>query len=315
MDPRDDVLVELAADQHGLITDRQARDVAGLTRAAWRHRLRQGDWRRLAPGVARRSGSSPTDEQRALAAVLSAGPSSYLSHHSGAAWWGARGFRLEPFHVMSLRSRQTATALATVHLPRHLPDPFSTVLAGVPVVRPALLLLQMAPLVHPWQLARMLDDLWNRRLLSGPSVRAELAPLMHRGRPGTVALRELLDSLPEDYVPPASNLEARFARIIADAGLPPMRRQVDLGGDEQWCGRVDFLATDRPVVVEVDSERYHTALTDQAADAARRLRLEQAGFQVVQVPEIEIWHRPAAAVERVRAARWRARATAGAVAA
>ncbi len=260
--------------------------------------------------MVRRRGAPPTDEQRALAAVLSAGSSSYVSHHSGVAFWGVPGFRLAPMQVMSLRCRRRDTELAQVHLPRHLPDPFAAVLNGVPVVRPALLLLQMAPLVHPGKLQRMLDNLWSRRLLSGPSVRRELEPVMHRGRPGTVAMRELLDSLPEDYVPPASNLEARFARILAEAGLPPMRRQVDLGDGDRWCGRVDFVADDLPLIFEVNSDRFHAALTDRAADALRRRRLEASGFEVVEISEFDIWHRPARVVAQVRAARRRSQSRA-----
>lgn len=303
MDPRDAHLCHLADRHHGLLTDEQALSSGELTRSAWRHRVTRGDWERLARGVVRRPGAPPTDEQRSLAAVLSAGASSYLSLHSGAALWSVPGFCLEPFQVMSLRSRQTRTDLAQLHFPRHLPDPFAAVVSGVPVVRPALLLLQMAPLVHPARLGRMLDNMWSRRLLSGPSVRRELDPLMHRGRPGTVAMRELLDSLPEDYVPPASNLEARFAQILRDADLPPMRRQIDLGDDDRWCGRVDFVASDLPLIVEVNSDRYHAALSDQAADAARRKRLELAGFVVEEVSEFDIWHRRDRVVSRVRAAR------------
>lgn len=302
MRPRDEDLTDMAEQQHGLLTVAQARGV-GLSEGAWRHLMDSGEWERVARGVVRRRGAPPTEEQHALAAVLSAGPSSFLSHHSGVGFWGVPGFRVTPFQVMSLRSRKTATELATVHLPRHLPDPFATTLNGVPVGRPALLLLQIASLVHPERLRRVLDNMWSRRLLSGPSVRAELAPLMHKGRAGTVAMRELLDSLPEDYVPPASNLEARFARILADAGLPGMRRQVDLGDGERWCGRVDFVAEGLPLIVEVQSERYHAALSDQLADADRRRRLEWAGFLVVEVPEFEIWHRRQSVVDRIRSAR------------
>ncbi|WCO65472.1 DUF559 domain-containing protein [Iamia majanohamensis] len=196
----------------------------------------------------------------------------------------------------------------TVHLPRHLPDPFAADLDGVPVVRPALILLQLAPRVHPARLARLLDWMWTRRLLSGPSVRAELEPVMHRGRAGTAVLRDLLDSLPDDYVPAASGLESRFASIVADHDLPAMRRQVDLGDGERWCGRVDFLACDLPLVVEVDSDRYHRALTDREADRRRQGRLDAAGFVVARVDEFQVWHRPGEVVERVRAAAWEARA-------
>lgn len=181
--------------------------------------------------------------------------------------------------------------------------PFAAVIDGIPVVRPALLLLQLAPMVSPDRLKRILDALWNRRLLSGPSVRTELAHVMHRGRPGTAAIRDLLDSLPDRYVPPASGLEGRFAKVLVDAGLPEMRRQVDLGSGERWCGRVDFVDAHLPLVVEVDSERYHAALSSQADDAVRQTRLEAAGFRVERVTDFQVWHRAREVASTVRAAR------------
>ena len=302
----DDDLCALAERQHGLVARRQA-DALGLSRRAWLRRQQGGGWETLTPRVARRTGSPASVSQQALAGVLDAGPSTFVSHESGAAVWGAPGYRIEPTQVISTRGRGVRSPLVTVHLPRHLPDAFAAELDGVPVVRPALVLLQLAPRVHPARLARLLDWMWSRRLLSGPSVRAELEPVMHRGRAGTAALRDLLDSLPADYVPAASGLESRFASIVADHDLPAMRRQVDLGDGERWCGRVDFLARDLPLVVEVDSDRYHQALTDREADRRRQERLDAAGFVVARVDELQVWHRPGEVVERVRAAAWEAR--------
>jgi very-short-patch-repair endonuclease len=169
-------------------------------------------------------------------------------------------------------------------------------------------LLQLAPLVHPARLKRIMDWFWSRRLLSGPSAKAELADVMHRGRHGTAALRALLDGLPKDYVPPASGIEARFEQIIADHDLPRMRRQVDLGDDERWCGRVDFLAVDVPLVVEIDSEKYHGSLTSTEDDEVRQARLESAGFRVERVKDFEVWHRANAVARRIRRATWDLRA-------
>lgn len=303
----DTSLHQLAETQHGLVARRQA-DALGLGRRSWLRRLEKDGWEPLSDRVARRTGSPPTAAQRALAGVLDAGPSTYLSEDSAATMWDVPGFCLDPIEVMSTRGRAVRSSLATVHLPRHLPDPFAATLDGVPVVRPALLLLQLSARVHPARLARILDHLWSRRLLSGPSVRAELAPVMHRGRPGTANLRRLLDSLPDDYVPTASALESRFASIISLHDLPRMRRQVDLGDDVRWCGRVDFLAEEFPLVVEVQSDRFHTALGDAASDLERRRRLEAAGFVVVEVDELDIWHRPNVVVDRVRKAWWRLQA-------
>ena len=252
-----------------------------------------------------------TQSQRALAAVLDVGPSAYVSHSSSASMWGVPGMRLEPVQVMVVRGgRETITPLATTHRPTHLPDPFAAVLDGVPVVRPALMVLQLAHDMHPEKLKAMVDRLWSRRLLSGPSLQRELEPVLGRGRAGTTAIRELLERFPEGYVPPASGLESRFASIVADFDLGPFRRQVDLGDDEAWCGRVDFVSEELPLVVEVQSELYHSSLTDQEADARRRQRLKAAGFEVVEVWDAEVWHRRALVVDRVRQALWRLAAAA-----
>jgi very-short-patch-repair endonuclease len=62
---------------------------------------------------------------------------------------------------------------------------------------------------------------------------------------------------------------------------------------------VDFLHVDLPLVVEVQSERYHTALLDRAHDAERRARLARGGFQVVEVWDAAIWHDRRAVVRSV----------------
>lgn len=300
MDPVDDRIHLLAERQHGVVARHQV-VALGLTWQGWRRRVGGSHWERLSEHVMRRTGAPQTEMQRAVAGVLDAGPHGFLSHVSAAALWGHPAFRIDPVEVITTRERgrrTRASTLAVIHHPRHLPDPFSTVLHGVPVVRPALLLLQLTPRIHPDRLHRILDWFWSRRLLSGPSVAVELAPLLGRGRSGSKVMRELLDALPSDYVPPASNLESRVARILADHGLPRMRRQVDIGGG-QWSGRVDFLAADRPLVLEVDSEMYHSALSDVAADTERQRRLEAAGFTVVRVDDHMVWHHPEEVAARV----------------
>jgi very-short-patch-repair endonuclease len=118
-------------------------------------------------------------------------------------------------------------------------------------------------------------------------------------------MRELLDERgDDDYVPPASNLEHRFAAILDQAGEPPMRRQVDSGGD-RWIGRVDFRDERLPLIVEVQSETYHSALTDKHDDERRLAFLRSAGFEVVEVTDTQVWNHPGDVLDAVRAARRR----------
>src|SRR5918995_2643791 len=123
---------------------------------------------------------------------------------------------------------------------------------------------------------------------------------------GVRVLRELLDERGDDYVPPASSLEGSFAEVLERAGQTPMRRQVDSGGD-RWVGRVDFRDEDLPLLVEVQSETYHLALTDARDDEVRLAALRGAGFEVVEVTDAQVWHRPDEVVDAVCEARCRLR--------
>ncbi len=178
-------------------------------------------------------------------------------------------------------------------LPQHV-----RLIDGIPVTSPARTVFDLAGMVHPMRVERLLDWFWAERLLDGRTLQATLGELAERGRAGIATMRGLLDDRGPHYVPPATNLERRFAEIVDTPLLPRMRRQVDVGGDA-WTGRVDFLADDVPLIVEVQSERYHTALVDQAADAARRLQLSADGYVVVEVWDREVWHEAPMVRQRV----------------
>jgi Protein of unknown function (DUF559) len=296
-------LARLADRQHGLVATYQAADV-GLSKQAMARRRQGADWESLTPRVLRRTGSPATGAQRAMAAVLDAGPAAWLGYTSAAWWWGVPGFRLDPVHSTRRKGvgRRRAT-LAIVHditdiEPRHV-----TILRGVPIVRPELMVYELCAVLHPLRAERALDNAWSRRLVSGRSLRRVLADLAEQGRNGTTVLRALLDQRGNDYVPPASNLEARFVSLLRGAGERPMRSQVDLGSDDAWTGRVDFLDDDVPLVVEIQSQKYHAALCDREADERRLSALSAAGFVVIQVWDDQVWHDGTRVVETIRTAR------------
>jgi very-short-patch-repair endonuclease len=299
----DHEMLVIAEGQHGLIAMHQAREL-GLSRWTVARRGSSADWESVTPRVLRRTGAPVTAAQRAMAAVLDAGPAAWLSYTSAAAWWGLAGFHLEPYHVTRRKGvGRRRSSLAIVHditdiEPRHV-----TVLDGVPVVRPELMVYELCASVHPLRAERAVDTAWNKRLLSGRSLRAVLDDPAEQGRNGTTVLRDILDRRGDAYVPPASNLEARFDSLLREAGQRPMRRQVDLGSATAWTGRVDFVDDELPLVVEILSERYHAALLDREADERRMAALSEAGFTVLTFWDAEIWTRGADVVAGVRAAR------------
>lgn len=297
----------LAATQHGLLSVQQLADL-GATRGWRRHQIARGALIPLSPRVLRVGGAPDSPSQMLMAAVLDAADGAAVSHVAAAVHWGLPGFPVRRPEVTTERARSVArSTLATVHRPRFDIHPFSILIDGVPTVRPSVLLLQLAPSVSGDRLARIFDWFWSRRLLTGVSIRRDLTPLLGRGRPGSTVLRELLDARPDDHVAPTSNLEARFESVLAQQCLPPMRRQVDLG-DDGWRGRVDYLARDLPLVVEIDSDLHHSSISDTEADLARQARLEDAGFTVARVAERLVWHDPDAVGQIVREGRRRATA-------
>lgn len=313
-------ILALAERQLGLISDRQLDELA-IDRRRWARAVGNQQWLDLSGRVWRRSGAPLAGLTCARAVVLHCGVGSAISHHSAAALWGVPGFRLWPLQVSVPRRSWGGTDRIELVLPRNFVDDQRTVdhrvlvhrptawparavgtIEGIDVVRPALLLLQLAPRVAPQRLQRVLDHLWSRGLVSGPSVATELDPIMGRGRAGVVAIRTMLERCGPDYVPPESNLEARLIDLIDAAGLPRPLRQSNLGDDQRWLARVDLYWPQWLLIVEVDSDRYHGALSDREHDAERQGGLEAAGYTVVRVSEFELWHRRDVVVARLQAA-------------
>jgi hypothetical protein len=317
----DSALRAVAETQRGLVTVGQARGL-GFTKDQI-DRLTDGRrWERLTNRVLRLVGSDRSVGQRAMASVLDAGVGAALGGASAAAWWGIPGNKLEPFDIVRARDRsRTRIDGDRRHEPTLLPPGHIVTLDGLPVLVPARALFAIAGSKRggaesPWFVARMermVDNAWSARLVSGRTMHDMLDDVAQRGRPGIRVMRQVLATRGLDYVPPASNLEARVIKILEDGGLPPMRRQVDVGDEEGWIGRVDLRDPDLPVIIEVQSERFHSSLIDRQLDGRRIERLRRCGFVVVELTEFQVWHRPrevlAAVVEARTAAARLARAS------
>lgn len=139
------------------------------------------------------------------------------------------------------------------------------------------------------------------RLTSGTELDSMLDRLAKSGRNGIVNMREVLEERGHDYRPPQSGLEQRVLGLLQTAGWN-VRCQVDLGNYEEWTGRVDFLIDELSLVIEVQSERYHTSLSDSQRDRIRREKLTAAGFNVLEVWDSDVFHKPRAVIEQVRTA-------------
>lgn len=172
---------------------------------------------------------------------------------------------------------------------------------GIPTTIVPVTILDICGSAAPGHAERALDFALSRRLVSVARLRQVLDEPSGRGRTGTALLRRLLEERADTRHQP-TGLERRVAQLLVEAGVPTPRLQLDVG-DDAWIGRVDFLwPGSPPVVLEVDSEAFHTSVLDREADAARDDRLRAAGYVVGRVTETQVWHRP-----------WEVAATAGAL--
>jgi very-short-patch-repair endonuclease len=305
MDDLDGYLLELSGLQHGFVL---RSELGALTVRARAHRIER-DWHPFGRRVLWRPGTPWTKASPLMLAVLDAGPGAVISGPTAGAWWGLPGFDLLDIHVTRPRGVTGSPARYAAHLHEvlDLSSEQVTVLDGIPIVRPERLAFDLCAQVHPLRAERAIDTGWSKGLWSGRSLRRLHSDLGGQGRKGTVVMRDILATRPDDWVPPASGLAFRVMKLFEGALLGTFRREVDLGDDERWIGRVDFKHATLPVIVEVQSERYHKALVDEAADAVRKARLEAAGFAVVEVWDTDVWHRPQVVIDAVRRAVWAAR--------
>jgi len=297
-------LQALAARQHGLAHEKQLA-VLGLSRSARQHLLTSGRWQRRGKHVYQLVGAPETEAQELMFAVLDLGLDATLSHHTAIARWGVPGFALFPAHTMGDRARgRTAIHRPHVHQPRLLLPEHVLVLDGIRTTSPTRTLFDLAGVLHPGRLERALDTALASGLTTIPLLRKMLKQLARKGRPGIRIMRELLAARPLGYRPPESGLESRFQRLARQAGIWTFERQVDVGDEYDWIGRVDFIERSKRVIVEVQSARFHGSLSDEMRDAKRRALLRAAGWTLIEVKEHDLWHNPEKVIQQLRGVFW-----------
>jgi hypothetical protein len=296
---------ELAAKTAGVLSTRLARSV-GLAGHLLERRLERGEWIAATPRVLVLAGSPDTFEREAWIALHHAGESAALSHDTSLAEWRVPGFDLRPIHVSYGRGRPVEPIEGVVyHRPRLWLPHHRLTLNGLPVTTPTRALFDVANEgdLHELKLERTINNAWARRLTSGQDLAALAQEWCQRGRHGSAFLRAYLERHPIDWQPPESNLEARFIKLVVDAGMPEPVKQRNVGDHSAWIGRVDVCDPEVPLIGEIDSDLFHIAPLDQESDADRDARLTAAGFRVEHFKEFDVWHKGREVVERWRRAR------------
>lgn len=296
------VVQDLGAEQHGLVTARQLlgakfspREVQELVAS-----------RRLLAverGVLRLPGVRLTPLVRLQSAILAAPSGALASHRSAAALFGLPGFRLAaPTEITMLGRAGSRREGRVIHRTTWLPSHHQRIVKGMPVTSVARTLFDLTAVVRPARAERALDTCLARRIVTLPALSRILGDVARRGRRKTTVFRSLLQERGAGYVAPESELEAIFLELVGAAGLPEPQRQVDLGDADAWIGRVDFRFPGTGVIVEVDGAEFHSSLTDRRADEQRDRRLRESGRDVLRFEWSDITVAGAHVVAELRAA-------------
>ncbi|MEZ5380443.1 MAG: hypothetical protein R2754_01465 [Microthrixaceae bacterium] len=256
-------LVELARQQHGLVTTVQAAEL-GFARGAVCHAVAIGRWRRAATGVLAIGATTDGLHQRALASVLSIGDA-WASHSTAARLWGWN-VRHSKIEVVVSRSRRVERRGVRVHHSARLGSHSVSVAGLIPATTPARTLVDLSGRLTTPDLETCLDLALRTGQVTVEGLDASLnaTPASIGRRP--LALESLL-GLRRVTGATDSSLEARVLRVLGANGLPLPTCQywVTINGRRY---RLDLAWVEARVFSEADGFEHHRSR--QAFDADRR---------------------------------------------
>ena len=203
-----------------------------------------------------------------MAACLRSPGAVWLSHRAAAAHHGFNGCARDRIECLSTR-RLAPRGDQLHHFVSVMPTCDIEVLRGIPVTTPARTLLDLAAVADEEPLEVALDDALSTGEVRLPRLRWRLDELGGKGKPGTAALRRLLDVRGDGIFVPTSILETKLVRLLRIGEVPIPEAQHRFHENGRSVARVDFVYPGQRVVIEVDGRRWHAGRRPQLRDAER----------------------------------------------
>jgi hypothetical protein len=291
-----------AADQHGLVTRRQAIDT-GLTSSALQRRTASGILVPRHPRVLRAAGAPVTWRSEVLAAVMWAGEAAIASHRAAGALWQLDGIEPGAIEVTVPRVQAPQRRGVRVHRAVTLEPRHRSTIDGIPVAGICLTLVQLASVLRPDALATVLDSALVQGLTRADRVLDCVDLLGRRGRRGIGTLVELLGERMDGQRPHATRFERRLSALLERAGLVRPVRQFEIRIDEVVVARPDLAYPELMIAIEADSYRWHGGRSFWERDLDRRTKLAADGWLVLHFSWRKLVAEPEYVVKQVDAAR------------
>jgi hypothetical protein len=272
-----DLVQRVSSDQFGVLGRGQALEIGMSPGAIDRLVQPGGRWQKLVPGVYATTTGAVNADQRAMAALLHAGPHSVITGAVAVRRHRLRCAGLNEVDVLvPFSARIQSTGFVRVMHTSRMPEGVYT--TGC---------VRFAPL------ERAVADAARRMARLG-DVRAVVAEAVQQGRCDLVALtRELREgpsagsrflrtALAECCVGIRSAAEADLKQIIDGSGLEqPLYNATLYSADGTFLGIADAWWQRAGVAAEVDSREYHLSPDDYARTTARHNRMAQQGINML----------------------------------
>jgi hypothetical protein len=268
-----------------------------MTQAALVHRLRRGGpWRKLLPGVYLAFTGSATADQRDMAALLYAGPSSVLTGAAALRHHRIRGIEPKIIDVLvPPRTQRQSAAFVRVHHSGRMPDQICV----IGEIRFAMVPRAVA------DAARGVGSLGGARSIVASAVqqrRCPIAMLVTELDEGpTRGSANLRAAIAEVTVGVRSVAEGDFQGLLRRAKIPePMFNARLLDGDT-LIAIVDCWWDDAGIAAEVDSREWHFSPAEWERTLQRHAALSAYGVIVLHFTPHQIKTRPEEVIKTIKA--------------
>ncbi len=266
----DAVIGELAAEQHGVVSRVQLREL-GVADHFARSRLRARRWYPLHRGVYAVGHRALTPRSRLLAAVYACGRGAVASHRAAANLHGL--LRWGGWEVSAPRGCKPKPGIV-VHRPRELRAGERTLVAGIPTTSIARTLVDLSDVVDQERLAGALQQAEVLRVFDLSALERARRP----GRQGGHRLERVLQAYGHEPRLLRSEAEDRLRQLCADQSLPAPQFNLNVAGYE-----IDAFWPEAKLAVEVDGARTHHTRHAFHADRRRDRVLATHGIQSLRV--------------------------------
>jgi len=269
-------LARRATEQGGVLSHPQL-IAFGVGAGAIKYRVRIGELHPMHKGVYAVGHRAVGKKGRLWAAVLACGEGAVVSHRSAAELWAIRPSSRRTVDVTVAQRGRASRHGIDVHRVRHLDPRDVTTIDGIPVTTLARTLLDLAEVVPQNDVERAIERAEQRQIIDLRAIKEVIAR-----NPGRKGRRPLLAALTDSVIEPMtrSDLERTFLKLCRKAGIPKPTVNALIEGYE-----VDISWSDSPLIVELDSWKYHRTRRSFESDRRRDANLQRAGYRTLRVTD------------------------------